>query len=88
MGTTEGEIAELLVAFMSSRLPDASDVRVGSVERIAIGRSRENWLYDASWRTPAGAVSEQLIVRRDPLGGLLDDGSWSRVRGAEGAADH
>lgn len=71
VGTTEEEVGDLLVAFMSNRLGDAASVTVGEVERIAVGRSRENWLYSASWRTPTGVVSEELIVRRDPLGGLL-----------------
>ena len=65
-------IAELLSGFMARRLGAGSDVVVSAVERIGVGRSRENWLYDASWTTPAGMVSEQLIVRRDPLGGLLE----------------
>lgn len=66
------EIAERLAGFMSRRLGDGSDVAIGTVERIEVGRSRENWLYDASWSTPDGRVTEHLIVRCDPLGGLLE----------------
>ena len=71
--TMDGEeVAELLATFMSRRLGTGSDVTIGTVERIGVGRSRENWLYDASWNTQDGPVAEQLIVRRDPLGGLLE----------------
>jgi aminoglycoside phosphotransferase (APT) family kinase protein len=34
--------------------------------------SRENWVFDASWRAEGGRVSEPLIVRRDPAGSVLD----------------
>lgn len=37
--------------------------------RLGIGRSRENWIFDAHW--PDGRV-EPLILRQDPPGGLVE----------------
>jgi aminoglycoside phosphotransferase (APT) family kinase protein len=40
---------------------------------VASGRSRENWLFDLVTTAPDGTEErEPLIVRRDPLGGLLE----------------
>ena len=65
-------IAGQLEQFIAGHLgPDAS-LRVGSVERVSTGRSRENWLFELSWRNPTGAYRESLIARRDPDGGLLE----------------
>jgi aminoglycoside phosphotransferase (APT) family kinase protein len=70
--TTDDEIRQLLAAFMTEHLGSGAGVTIGAIARIGVGRSRENWLYEASWRGPTGPVSEELIVRRDPLGGLLE----------------
>ncbi|MEZ5232472.1 MAG: phosphotransferase family protein [Acidimicrobiales bacterium] len=64
-----GEISERIAAFLAAQ-PDAAPApRVDGIARIGVGRSRENWLFDATW--PDGTV-EPLIVRRDPPGGLLE----------------
>jgi aminoglycoside phosphotransferase (APT) family kinase protein len=34
--------------------------------------SRENWTFDASWTVDGEAVTEALIMRRDPVGSVLD----------------
>jgi aminoglycoside phosphotransferase (APT) family kinase protein len=34
--------------------------------------SRENWVFEASWRSGPARVSESLIVRRDPVGSVLE----------------
>ncbi len=65
-------IAELIQSFLTSELGPDSQVAVRDVVRIGVGRSRENWLFDASWRSDGGEVNEPLIVRRDPEGGLLE----------------
>ena len=43
-------------------------VAFGEVRRTSAGFSRENWVVDASW----GGVEHQLIVRRDPVGSVLN----------------
>ena len=67
-----GDVPAMLEAFLTRRLGGSAQPSVGSVQRIGVGRSRENWLFDATWQGPDGPVAEQLIARRDPLGGLLE----------------
>ena len=72
-GTVVGEeIRQRLEAFLRTRLGPASGLRIERVERVTVGRSRENWLFDASWQEDGRTVREPLIVRRDPAGGLLE----------------
>ena len=42
------------------------------LQRASLGRSRENWLFDALWDDDRADSPELLIVRRDPEGGLVD----------------
>jgi len=71
-GFSDGAIRGLIEAFVARRLGPGAQPVVSAVQRIGVGRSRENWLFDASWQGPDGPVAEALIVRRDPLGGLLE----------------
>jgi aminoglycoside phosphotransferase (APT) family kinase protein len=70
--TTAAEIGAQVLDFLVDRLGVDAAPRVSGVQRVSSGRSRENWLFDACWSTPSGMVSEPLIVRRDPPGGLLE----------------
>lgn len=65
-------IADRIRTFVASQLGPEADVAVHNVVRVGVGRSRENWLFDATWRLGNGEVREPLIVRRDPEGGLLE----------------
>lgn len=65
-------IGERIRSFVTSQLGPEAEVAVHDVVRVGVGRSRENWLFDATWRTDDGKVREPLIVRRDPQGGLLE----------------
>jgi len=70
-----GSVERSLLGFLQRRLPDAVDLRLGDISRVATGLSRENWVFDLSWaeREDASATHlRPLIVRRDPEGGLLD----------------
>jgi aminoglycoside phosphotransferase (APT) family kinase protein len=67
---TDAEIVELLREFISTQT-DGPAPEIVSLERASLGRSRENWLFDARWDRGEGAP-EPLIVRRDPEGGLVD----------------
>lgn len=66
-----GEMARLLEQFIRARLPAAEDLRLEGLARTSGGLSRENWVFRASWRDPAGTHDVPLILRRDPAGGLL-----------------
>jgi len=53
--------------YLARRMPDAKDLTLESVQRIAVGWSHETWLFDAVWR-------EQRLgfcLRRDPGNALL-----------------
>lgn len=70
-----GVVAERLGAFLSARLPGATDVRVSGLRRSGTGSSRENWPFDASWRTAEGElVQRELLLRRDPPSAVVDTG--------------
>lgn len=57
-----------IVAFLAAQLR-RTKVEIANLQRIGVGRSRENWIFDLI--EPHGAV-EPLILRRDPDGGLVD----------------
>ncbi len=66
------EIHDRLQRLVADQLgPDARPV-VSGVERVATGRSRENWLFDLTWSVDGVTRTEPLIVRCDPDGGLLE----------------
>lgn len=52
-------------------LMEQQDLCVGNLDRMSTGMSRENWTFDIAMQ-PGGEVRESLILRRDPLGGMLD----------------
>ncbi|MDA3039565.1 MAG: phosphotransferase [Actinomycetota bacterium] len=67
------DILELIQRFFAAQPDVSSPPRIERVERVAVGRSRENWIFDAAWSSGSDSGTVQpLIVRRDPLGGLLE----------------
>ena len=72
MTAAADDVRHQVERFLGDQLGADATPRVTGVERVATGRSRENWLFDATWRSERGTISESLIVRRDPLGGLLE----------------
>jgi aminoglycoside phosphotransferase (APT) family kinase protein len=66
-------VAARLRRFMEKQLPGASDLRIEDLRRTSAGFSRENWVFDGAWTDTDGvAVQEPLIMRRDPVGSVLD----------------
>ena len=61
-----------LAAYLSGRLPQASDVEVSALERISGGASRETYRFRLAWREGQAAHARQLILRRDPPASLID----------------
>ena len=61
-----------LVAYLTSRMPGARDIRVSSVTRMPGGASRETWAFDAAWTEAAEPVARSFIARRDPTASLLE----------------
>lgn len=71
VGSDEG-VRERLEAFLSRRLPKTAEIEIDAVQRVKTGLSRENWIFDLKVRDGAVVATHPLIVRRDPVGGLLD----------------
>ncbi len=67
-----GEVGDRLARWLGSELPRGADVHIEGLRRSSFGMSRENWVFDASWQGDQGPVREPLIVRRDPVGSVLD----------------
>ncbi len=63
--------AERLTRYLSSKMPQAADLRVVDLRRIAGGASRETYSFDIEWTENGERRSRPLIARRDPTGGLL-----------------
>ena len=59
---------ERLEAFVQAQAGGDAPV-LGGLARLGLGRSRENWLFDARW--PDGRI-DHLILRQDPAGGLVE----------------
>lgn len=73
--TVEAEVRIQLQAFLRRLYDPSVGPVVKKLERMAGGgRSRENWVLDLSWpaHSPDGAGDEELILRRDPVGGLVE----------------
>jgi aminoglycoside phosphotransferase (APT) family kinase protein len=60
-----------LRAFLAAELDGADELAVTDLRRTSSGFSRENWPFDASWRTGGGVERAELIMRRDPVGSVL-----------------
>lgn len=63
--------AEQIVAFLQHQMPQAADIAVENIGRIAGGASRETWSFDARWTEDGATVERGFIARRDPPASLL-----------------
>ena len=66
------ELAERLAAYIATRLPDATDVRVRGLDRIHGGASRETSRFVLQTTRAGESQERRLILRRDPPGSLID----------------
>ena len=59
MSDADGEIQALVTRYLVARLESegAQAVRVEDLARVASGRSRENWVFDAVWLGDDGRPS-------------------------------
>ena len=60
-----------ILDYLASRLPDARDLTLQDVQRIAVGWSHETWLFDLTWREGGTLHTRGLCLRRDPGNALL-----------------
>lgn len=68
----EDEIRTGLLELMEQQIPEASDISIEGLHRISEGLSRENWIFEGSWIRGGETVKLPLILRRDPVGSLLE----------------
>jgi aminoglycoside phosphotransferase (APT) family kinase protein len=57
--------------YLASRMPDARDLALVNVQRIAVGWSHETWLFDLTWHESGEPRGQGLCLRRDPGNALL-----------------
>lgn len=63
--------AAQVIAYLQTRLPDATELALHDVQRIAVGWSHETWLFDLHYREHGKAQQLGLCLRRDPGNALL-----------------
>ncbi|PRZ42329.1 aminoglycoside phosphotransferase (APT) family kinase protein [Antricoccus suffuscus] len=64
-------IRQLLADFLSAQRVGAG-LRILDLQRIGVGRSRQNWIFDLVVSRAGEEYREPLILRRDPEGGLVE----------------
>jgi len=57
--------------YLAGRMPDARDLALVNVQRIAVGWSHETWLFDLTWHEGGESRGQGLCLRRDPGNALL-----------------
>lgn len=65
------DMPERIRAYIAERLPDAQELRLEAMQRIAVGWSHETWLFDAHWIDSGEHLSQGFCLRRDPGNALL-----------------
>ena len=63
-----------VAAYLQHKMPDARELEVSQLGRIAGGASRETWSFDATWREGKARAGRGFVLRRDPEASLLDSG--------------
>ncbi|GAC1327224.1 MAG: phosphotransferase family protein [Candidatus Dormibacteria bacterium] len=65
------EMLANLRAFFAEEMPKGESA-VTNLVNTSLGRSRENWSFDLAWQENGVKRWEPLMLRRDPLGGLVE----------------
>ena len=66
------ELDKQIAAYLAYRMPNAGDMAVDEVARVAGGASQEMFRFRARWREAGEAVERRFILRREPAGGLVE----------------
>lgn len=64
-------IARDLTVWLTGELHDPA-LRIDGLRRTSVGYSRENWVFDATWREGEQVRTGAFIARRDPKGSVLE----------------
>jgi aminoglycoside phosphotransferase (APT) family kinase protein len=70
-GQDDSQLQSRIRDYLAARMPAARDLRLGDVQRIAVGWSHETWLFDATWQEDGATRTQGLCLRRDPGNTLL-----------------
>lgn len=65
------ELGEALREWIAAEVDDPQ-ATIRGLRRTSAGFSRENWVFDASWTVDGEHQQRALILRRDPLGSVLN----------------
>jgi aminoglycoside phosphotransferase (APT) family kinase protein len=65
------ELEATVHRYLSARLPEADDLRLSNLQRIAVGWSHETLLFDATWCERGVERSQGFCLRCDPGDTLL-----------------
>lgn len=57
--------------YIAAQMPDARDLTLTDMQRIAVGWSHETWLFDTNWHDGGAERSQGFCLRRDPGNALL-----------------
>jgi aminoglycoside phosphotransferase (APT) family kinase protein len=60
-----------IAAYLAAKMPDAADLAVTGLERIAGGASRETYRFVARWTHDGVPRERRMILRRDPPASLI-----------------
>ncbi|MFC0247028.1 MULTISPECIES: phosphotransferase family protein [Citricoccus] len=69
--TAPAEVGSRLDGFFRNRL-NGADPQVNGLQRIGVGRSRDNWKFELTLQRDSAEQTEPLILRTDPPGGLVE----------------
>jgi len=76
-----------LEEWFSGKLEGASEVSVADLYRVPGGLSAETYTLTLSWRASNGRQSRRLVLRRDPVGGLVERDIEREYRVMEAVAE-
>ncbi len=66
------DVHEQLLAFLTAKMPAAADLAVTEPVALGGGSSKLNWSFDASWTHDGEKVAEALVLRQEPIAGVVD----------------
>lgn len=69
---TDDDLEPALRRFLQACMPQAGDLSVTGLHRATHGVSRENWPFDLSWNEAGRQQRRSLLLRRDPVGSVLE----------------
>jgi aminoglycoside phosphotransferase (APT) family kinase protein len=73
-------LEQRIASYLSSRIPDATEISVSNLYRIPGGQSRETWSFDAAWQQNGAQAQRGFILRRDPDASVLESDRETEFR--------